>query len=325
MHRTKQQLDLLDLFPAASTSTSAPVLVDAPSVAFVGQLPAATPLHLALNHLRREGEDELEDERLEGGLSERARGKQRAEADVFQGDEEVHSPGDDAQSRARQSTMTAQRRVLILTPDRDALRELLVEQCDGSLVGDRLDGSEQALLDRIDIRYLPTSSHLTYFLSTAYEADDFAAGDAYSATGEARAQDPSLLRYRPSLVILNAPSTYLREPAFAEAGVAALASLLAHFFTTFAKGSQCPPILAVFGDHASEIRMPLLPRHLQARRRDPSGQASLEDRDRYSALSVLEHFCAWTGQSTSIQEEPKRRRTLDSSSPVDYLHDTLHQ
>jgi hypothetical protein len=152
MHRTKQQLDLLDLFPAASTSTSAPVLVDAPSVAFVGQLPAATPLHLALNHLRREEEDKLEDERLEGGLSERARGKQRAEADVFQGDEEVHSPGDDAQSRARQSTMTAQRRVLILTPDRDALREQLVEQCDGSLVGDRLDGSEQALLDRIDIR-----------------------------------------------------------------------------------------------------------------------------------------------------------------------------
>ena len=64
--------------------------------------------------------------------------------------------------------------------------------------------------------YLPTSSHLTYFLSTAYEADDFAAGDAYSATGEGRAQDPSLLRYPPSLVILNAPSTYLREPAFAE-------------------------------------------------------------------------------------------------------------
>lgn len=108
--------------------------------------------------------------------------------------------------------------------------------------------------------YLPTSSHLTYFLSTAYEADDFAAGDAYSATGEGRAQDPSLLRYPPSLVILNAPSTYLREPAFAEfvvllppacrsppplteispegrAGVSALASLLAQLFTTFARGA----------------------------------------------------------------------------------------
>lgn len=151
MHRPKQQLDLLDLFPAASTSNSTPVLVDATSIAFVGQLPAATPLHLALNHLRREEEDESEDELLEGGLSERARGKRRAEGDV-QGDEEEHSPRDDARSQARQSTPKLQRRVLVLTPDRDALREQLVEECDGSLAGDRLDGSEQALLDRIDIR-----------------------------------------------------------------------------------------------------------------------------------------------------------------------------
>ena len=149
MHYSKQQLDLLHLFPAASTSTSAPVLVDTPSIAFVGQLPAATPLHLALNHLHREEEkDGLEDEPFEGGLSERARGKQRAGGDGH-GDEE---PRDDARSQARQPTPTLQRRVLILTPDRDALREQLVEQCDGSLAGDRLDGSEQALLDRIDIR-----------------------------------------------------------------------------------------------------------------------------------------------------------------------------
>lgn len=153
MHRPRQQLDLLDLFPAASTSASAPVLVDAPSIAFVGQLPAATLLHLALNHLRREDEGELEDDPLAHGLSERARGKQRAEEEVLPGDEQVRSPaGDDAQSRARQSTPTRTRRVLILTPDRDALREQLVEQCDGSLAGDKLDGSEQALLDRIDLR-----------------------------------------------------------------------------------------------------------------------------------------------------------------------------
>jgi hypothetical protein len=44
MHRTKQQLDLLDLFPAASTSTSAPVLVDAPSVVCLRALFASSPL-----------------------------------------------------------------------------------------------------------------------------------------------------------------------------------------------------------------------------------------------------------------------------------------
>ena len=55
-------------------------------------------------------------------------------------------------------------------------------------------------------------------------------------------------------------------------------------------------MLAIFDQQASEIEMPLLPRHLQPRQREPSRQATLEDRDRFPALSVLEHFCAWIGQ-----------------------------
>lgn len=42
--------------------------------------------------------------------------------------------------------------------------------------------------------------------------------------------------------------------------------------------------------------MPLLPRHLQARQRNSSRRATLEEKDGYPALPVLEHFCAWTGQ-----------------------------
>ncbi|GAA5866214.1 hypothetical protein JCM3774_004120 [Rhodotorula dairenensis] len=308
MGPTRAQLDLLDLFPPASTSASAPVLVDAASIAFVGPLPAAAPLHFALNHLRREEEDRLSDEtrdRQLDGLSERARGKLRAAEEGSQDELEdsTKSPTVDAPPLmpgcAQTPHRTRQRRVLVLTPDRDVLRDQLIEEGEGSLAGDKLDGPDQALLDRIDIRYLPTSAHLTYFLSTAYEPDDLAAAEAYANTGGARTQDPSLLRYRPSLVVLHAPSTYLREPALAEAGAAGLASLLAQLFATFSRGTLTVPILAIFDPSVTGTKLPLLPRHLQARQRDRARQTS--EQEGIPALSILRHFCDWTGQVERVR------------------------
>lgn len=164
MGRTQVQIDLLDLFPPASTSASAPVPVDAASIAFVGPLPAAAPLHLALNHLRRGEEDDNDDETSDCGdcgLSERARGKLRAaeeESDIGTERDGASHPTPSVASppsfagRAGSVNSTLQRRVLLLTPNRNVLRQQLVEQCDDSLVGDKLDGPDQALLDRIDMR-----------------------------------------------------------------------------------------------------------------------------------------------------------------------------
>lgn len=71
-------------------------------------------------------------------------------------------------------------------------------------------------------------------------------------------------------------------------------------------------MLAIFDQQASNIKMPLLPRHLQPRQRDPSRQAILEDRDRFPTLSVLEHFCAWTGQ---VERRMSSSALILNSSP----------
>ncbi|GAA5980433.1 hypothetical protein JCM10908_001653 [Rhodotorula pacifica] len=301
MGRSTVPFDLLDLFPAASTSTSAPVLVDTASIAFIGQLPAAAPIHLALNHLRHGEHDRAAEAMYErgDGLIARARGKQRAREGSEEDDENVDSADEDMLSptsepmRIESAVTSLPRRVLVLAPDRDQLRDRLVQECEGSLAGDRLDGPDQALLDCIDIRYLPTSSHLTYFLSTAYGPQDFAAGDAHAAAGHRRAQDPSWLPYPPSMVILLSPSTYLREPAVAEAGVAGLASLLAHLFATFTRGAFRSPTLVVFDEDSPEASLPLLPQHLRARH---ARQPKPDERDGFRLRSVFEHFCEWTGQ-----------------------------
>lgn len=77
-------------------------------------------------------------------------------------------------------------------------------------------------------------------------------------------------------------------------------------------------MLVVLDRYAPEIKMPLLPRHLQARQRDPSRQATLEDRDRYPALSVLEHFCAWIGQvEQGVSSSSFMRNSSTRASPPD--------
>lgn len=161
-------VDLLDLFPSASTSGARTVCVSAASLAVLGpQLPASCVLHLALNHLKHSGggSDDGGDE-LHGspGLSERAWGKlpERSgfEEKVAGSDSDGEASDDRHSARTHFSwtprhggaTEAALRRVLVLTPSRNTLRRQLADQFDDSLAGGRLDPIDLALLDRIDLR-----------------------------------------------------------------------------------------------------------------------------------------------------------------------------
>ncbi|BGP53110.1 hypothetical protein JCM8202v2_000669 [Rhodotorula sphaerocarpa] len=225
-------VDLLDLFPSASTSGARTVCVSAASLAVLGpQLPASCVLHLALNHLKHSGggSDDGGDE-LHGspGLSERAWGKlpERSgfEEKVAGSDSDGEASDDRHSARTHFSwtprhggaTEAALRRVLVLTPSRNTLRRQLADQFDDSLAGGRLDPIDLALLDRIDLRYLPTSAHLSYFLATAHLADTHTAVETQAAISAPLQEDPSLIRHAPTLVILHDPSAYSDEPAVAE-------------------------------------------------------------------------------------------------------------
>lgn len=221
----EDSFELLDLFPAASTSSAQRVALPASSLAFIGPLPDSSLIHLALNHLRAgEVPDYLSDD--DGGLSEKARGKRR-EYEVEEDVEAEEQGGGPSRGASKQS-----RRVLIVTPEREALRKELARDPDVSLFGLRRDGETTRLLDLIDIRcgrlsylfrttadtavfhsYLPSSAHLTYFLATAYLPSNPAAQDAYAESGAKNRPDPSCLPYAPTLVILHDPSEYLDEPA----------------------------------------------------------------------------------------------------------------
>lgn len=158
-------LDLLDLFPIASTSESQPVTVEGRTLGVVGPFPVSSILHLALNHLR----DSIDDDRGISTLSQRARGKQRDSSqdgnDSADGEFDEESFLDRLTREAARATATDGREyksVLVLTGDRERLRTSLVDQFDDSLAGEHVGAHDLALLDKIDIRYcFATSSCYT--------------------------------------------------------------------------------------------------------------------------------------------------------------------
>lgn len=157
----EDSFDLLNLFPAASTSSAQPVALPASSLAFIGPLPDSSLIHHALNHLRAgEAPDYLSDDRE--GLSEKALGKRR-EYEVEE-DLEAEEEGDGPLRTAPKQS----RRVLILTPEREALREELAREPDVSLFGMRRDGETTRLLDMIDIRCVRPIISFACFLTPKY-------------------------------------------------------------------------------------------------------------------------------------------------------------
>ncbi|GAA5941946.1 hypothetical protein JCM10213_004344 [Rhodosporidiobolus nylandii] len=192
-----------DLFSPTQSTSAAPQAVPTSSVALLGPLPTSSLLHLALNHLRPEEERKQD----ASPLSETVKGKRRVMDEGSMEEEDVPLHG-------RKTRM--ERRVLIVTPDQDVLRDELSKESDVSLFGARRSGETARLLDLVDIRHLPSSAHLTYFLSTCYTSSSssaVAASSAYLATNPKTRLDPSYLPYEPTLVVLHAPSDYLEEPA----------------------------------------------------------------------------------------------------------------
>ncbi|BGP36948.1 hypothetical protein JCM10449v2_000852 [Rhodotorula kratochvilovae] len=324
-------LNLLDLFPAASTVSRAPVSLSSSSLAVVGPIPSSSLLHLALNHLHA-GEDDGTEEAPAPVLSAKARGKQRAVEDDAPQSEDNAEDTDEFYSLPRRR----QRRVMVLTSDEGALRAELAKEGDVSLFGSRRDSQTARLLDLIDIGYLPTSAHLSYFLSTVYLFPGPHAPEAQAAyieTGAKSLVDPSGLSYEPTLVILHSPSDYLEEQINEGAGVEAYASILAHFVSTFSHLCSPPPSLVLFDPFAAEASLPLLPSHLRSksktkkRSRDEGGAAPEDDdeRDRLPLRNLAERFFDYVGEVEKLHldldapsrlDEPRRFLLSCEASPM---------
>ncbi|GAA6043541.1 hypothetical protein JCM8097_001213 [Rhodosporidiobolus ruineniae] len=290
-----------DLFPPVGPASPAPLAMPASSVALVGALPAASLLHLALNHLRNDDEEGSSVDQL----SEKARGKRRAvdDEDDFLEEEEA-APSLPTGKKGQE------RRVLVLTPAQDLLRDELVKEGDVSLFGSRRSGETARLLDLVDIRYLPTSAHLTYFLTTVYTSSSSSAqsaSSAYRGTNPKSRIDPSYLPYEPTLVVLHAPSDSLEEEAN-QGGVESYASILALFLSTFSNLSSSPPLLVLHDRLASSLSLPLLPSHLSTKRKRPASADEREeedDRHRLSLKRVAERFFDWVGEAHEVSvDEP---------------------
>ncbi|GAA5892774.1 hypothetical protein JCM5296_004019 [Sporobolomyces johnsonii] len=313
------------LFPPSPSSSQPPPGVDAASVALTGELPASSLFHLAINHLRGEQHDCSSGAELdqEPRLSAKAKGKLRA---IDEGQEEPEEGISDVERLLRSSRPAPRqkRHVLILTPDRTKLRQELIDECDVSLFGSRRDVETIRLLDRIEIKHLPTAAHLTYFLSTAYTFSNRESSDAYSAytgTGAKDKLDPSYLGEDPTMVILHSPSDYLDEPGNRKAGLEAYASLLALFVSTFSNLTSSLGLLLILDPAANSRSLPILPLHLQSsskkkRNRDdePTEADDAEHVERIPLRKVLERFFDYVGD---VHELPL--------SPSDVNFDTQHR
>lgn len=132
--------DPRDLFPPTQSTSRLDTLLPACSIALTGPLPTSSIFNLALAHLRYESDPQ-------SPTSEKARGKRRRDDDESDENEE----GDEDPPLA--SLQEQKRRVLILTPDQDVLRDELVKEGDVSLLGSRRSGETARLLDLIDIRF----------------------------------------------------------------------------------------------------------------------------------------------------------------------------
>ncbi|GAA6056263.1 hypothetical protein JCM3770_007283 [Rhodotorula araucariae] len=315
-------LDLLDLFPPAATVACAPVSLLSSSLAVLGPIPSSSLLHIALNHLRAGEAGGAE--HVPPTLSAKARGKQRAvEGEPGQNDED-----DNAVKHLPCLGRPRQRRVLVLTPDEGALRGELAKEADVSLFGSRRDSQTARLLDLTDIRYLPTSAHLTYFLATVHVFPSphvTEAQAAYAETGAKSVVDPSCLPYEPTLVILHSPSDYLEEPVSEGAGVEAYASILAHFVSTFSRISSSTPSLVLLDPLAANISLPLLPLHLRTkgkkRSRDDGTRAPADEveRDRVSLKKLAERFFDYVGVVEELDRPDPEAAIYSPDEPRRFL------
>ncbi|GAA5862819.1 hypothetical protein JCM8547_006559 [Rhodosporidiobolus lusitaniae] len=299
--------DPRDLFPPAQSTSQSSLAVPASSVALLGPLPISSLLHISLNHLRGE---EMPKSPV-SPMRERSKGKQRASDDDEKKEQDLPP---------RPARKLKERRVLILTPDRDVLRDELSKEGDVSLLGARRSGETARLLDSVDIRHLPSSAHLTYFLTTCYTYFSPSSSDAYSAylaTKPLSKLDPSYLPYDPTMVILHAPSDYLEEEGNQGAGIEAYASLLALFCLTFSQLCASPPFLVLYDSLASRFSLSILPLHLSSGKRKPKkrsfeaseagegGEQSAEedDVDRVQLRRIAERFFDWVGEAHEVSRE----------------------
>ncbi|KAK4703375.1 hypothetical protein P7C70_g2840, partial [Phenoliferia sp. Uapishka_3] len=225
----RESFNPADLFPP---SDSRPASVLASSLALVGPLPASSLLHLALNHLRSHRPDNSSDDGVEKQIA--------------------HERGS--------------AHVLVLSSSRTGWRDALVKERDSALFGDETEPDVADLLEKIEFKYLSTSSHLRYFLATAYTHASLPAPyNAFTTANPKLKVDPSYLPIAPTLVVLHNPSDYLAEEG---------------------KSNQ-----------ASAIDLPIIPPHREThRRREAEGAGASQNR--VGLTRVLAYFFDYCGQTT---------------------------
>ncbi|SCZ90786.1 BZ3500_MvSof-1268-A1-R1_Chr1-3g02249 [Microbotryum saponariae] len=253
---------------------SVPTLLKARSIALTGPLPTSSVLHVAVAHLR-------------GRSSE--------------GDHDVDHSQHSLEARQEDDQVGPERRhVLVLTSDQAKWRDSLIRESDTSLFSTSsrsVDASFVSYLDRVEIKHLPTSEHILYFLTTVYShAEHLLASQVFIESGTRSKSDPSYLPIVPTLVVLHNPSEYLAESQAQNAGIEAYTSLLA----------LRPPLLVLFDNDALILEQALLAPHLAQPRR--KRKAEYEERrfeqgepteerhiEQMRLLSVLPYFYDWVG------------------------------
>ncbi|GAA5993270.1 hypothetical protein JCM5350_004092 [Sporobolomyces pararoseus] len=264
-------ISLFDLFPPIASGSKSTHDLDSPTLAFIGNIPSSSLLHLSLYHLARQTEDDLYSS---SNMSEKAKGKRRAtdaelenvEGQEWEDLEDLDQPASAGGRRQEIGT----RHVLILTPDLAAVRRELASENDGSLFGRSRDAHRTALLERITFKHLPTSAQLNYFLATFYGPSNYRAAELHStyvSSEPASKIDPSYLTVEPTMVILHSPSSYLDESVHTDSGIEAYATMLALFVSTFSNSFKISPTIVLLDPLANSVSLPIIPPHLAKSRK----------------------------------------------------------
>lgn len=213
-------LDLAHFF--SPTSGCKPHKVPYTRLAILGNLPASTPYHLALNFAR-------------AALTEVEAGK------YSQGRRNL-----DADAAIDLSPDT-----LILSPNRAEWHAGLVEENDEYLASKGGDPAVARILQRhVDIRFLQSTTQWRFFCSAVQTAP---------SPPQAGGQQAIKLRSTPGLVIVHNLSRLLDEAKNAGAGIETYASLVA---ATLAASPHAPFIVFLDNLEARYHKIPLLPAHL---------------------------------------------------------------
>ncbi|GAA6007068.1 hypothetical protein JCM11491_001495 [Sporobolomyces phaffii] len=309
MSGSNHSFSLRDLFPPTASTSGARDTLESSTLALIGNLPSSSLLHFALNHLGRQ--DAIQSI-AEPQLSDKARGKQRAVDDSDPRDVERSEFAAKQQAGSTLQNDTDLRHVLVLTPNLATLRRSLVAENDFTLFGQATDADRIALLQRITFKNLPTSAQLTYFLASRYDPENPLAPELYSTYASdlpSRAEDPSFLPSKPTLVILHSPSTYLAETVHEDSGIEGYASMLALFVSTFAHASKSAPQVVLLDPAASTISLPIIPRHLAAQSRkrqraDPDDDNDAAEVERLALVTAIERFFRCVAQVFPVPLSP---------------------